>query len=105
MTPSTPSATPNNELEAMDDYKSPSAIAMDRGEEESNDENKTHKPYNLRSSKGSYRTSYGRKIKTPERLTTGAFQFIQEAIALAINEEAQNITPTNEQDKPMYDKE
>ena len=60
--------------------------------------------YNLRSSKESYRTSYGRKVKTPERLTTGAFQVIQEAITLAITEQAQSSTVNEVPTEPMYDR-
>ena len=89
MTPDPP--TPRMDSNNQDTTRSPSTITMDRGEEENRQERFTG--YTTRSTSGRYRTSYGREINPPERLTTGAFQFIQEAIALVINEEAQDIPP------------
>ena len=98
--PPTPRMTPDNDLVLN---SSPSTITMDRGEEGGKPERFTG--YNTRSSSGKYRTSYGREINPPERLTTGTFQFIQGAIVLAINEVAQDITINDVHDKLIHNKE
>ena len=59
------------------------------GNEIIDDDNRMRR-FDTRSSSGSYKTIYGREVNPPERLTTGTFHFLQEAITLVITEENQS---------------